>query len=58
MTDSINFTPAIAQLLRNHYDRAVAEGDETFLFLGREMLTKYAKYLIEHLTYRGMLTTR
>lgn len=50
-----NFTPAKAKVLRKLYKRAVAEKQESFMFEGREMLTSYAKYMIEFLVMQGLL---
>jgi hypothetical protein len=36
--------------LKKAYEQAVAEGREQFVFDDCEMLTLYAKYLIEHIT--------
>jgi hypothetical protein len=36
--------------LKKDYAYAVAEGFDSFIFMDREMLTSYAKYLVEYLT--------
>ena len=40
------------QRLKKLYAVAVAEGQEIFVFKGQELLTAYAKYLIEYLEGR------
>ena len=37
------------QRLKKDYAYAVAEGFESFIFMDREILTSYAKYLLEYL---------
>jgi hypothetical protein len=37
------------QTLQAAYDKAVKEKKETFIFQGQEILTAYAKYLLEYL---------
>jgi hypothetical protein len=46
----INFTPEKLELLKNEYQKAVTTGSEVFIFEGSEVLTTYAKYLIEYLS--------
>jgi hypothetical protein len=36
--------------LQNEYQNAVKNSQEIFIFDGNELLTSYAKYLIEYLT--------
>lgn len=36
-------------LLRQRYERAVQEGEKQFTFDGEELLTAYAKYMLEYL---------
>jgi hypothetical protein len=36
-------------LLKKEYKKAVSEGRKSFIFKGNEVLTSYAKYLIEYL---------
>jgi hypothetical protein len=36
--------------LKNEYQKAVVNSKNTFIFDGNELLTDYAKYLIEYLT--------
>jgi hypothetical protein len=46
----IEFTPEKFKQLKKEYNIAVKEGKESFMFLGQyELLTSYAKYLIEYL---------
>lgn len=47
---SINFTPEKLEELKKLYSNAVTTGSEIFIFDGSEILTTYAKYLIEYLT--------
>jgi hypothetical protein len=37
------------QTLQAAYNKAVKEDKETFIFQGQEILTTYAKYLLEYL---------
>lgn len=36
--------------LKKRYNKALKDGEESFLFMGDEYLTAYAKYLIEYLS--------
>jgi hypothetical protein len=45
--DKIEFTPAKLKLLKQEYEKA--KNKESFIFEGREILTSYAKYLIQYL---------
>jgi hypothetical protein len=47
---TINFDREKLRRLKTAYDRAVKQGNESFMFDGNELLTAYAKYLIEYLT--------
>lgn len=47
---SIDFTPEKLEELKKLYSNAVATGSEVLIFDGSEVLTTYAKYLIEYLT--------
>jgi len=50
MTDNkIIFTAEKREELRVAYDATVKRGDDTFWFDGVEIVTGYAKYLIEYL---------
>jgi hypothetical protein len=46
---NVNFTPDKLQQLIKEYENAVKLGKESFVFEGSELLTSYAKYLIEYL---------
>jgi hypothetical protein len=46
---TILFTRAKVQHLRGAYQRALHAGHDQFEFEGQQVLTSYAKYLIEHL---------
>ncbi len=40
--------------LKQLYDEAVLEKRDQFLFQGKDILTAYAKYLLEHLRNQGI----
>jgi hypothetical protein len=46
---TINFTRAKTEELRTKYSEAVKNGLEMFLFEGHQLVTSYAKYLLEYL---------
>jgi len=46
---SVSFDKAKMDQLQVAYDKAVAAGDDQFVFEGHELLTQYAKYLLEYL---------
>lgn len=46
---AISFTVKNRETLRKCYDQAVASNKEKFTFLGHELLTSYAKYLLQFL---------
>lgn len=48
-TATIQFTPVKLALLKMAYTNATTRGDVIFTFEGNELLTQYAKYLIEYL---------
>lgn len=48
-TKRIDFDRAKTRRLRAAYNRAVEAGKEQFTFEGNELLTSYAKYLLEYL---------
>jgi hypothetical protein len=50
----MNFTKDRADRLRTRYVQAVENGEESFLFDGQELLTAYAKYLLEFLKMNGL----
>ena len=45
----VTFTPEKLERLERAYEKALAEGSESFIFEGHELLVAYARYLIEHL---------
>ncbi len=50
MSQEINFAlPEHAKKLKKLYLKAVKEKAESFNFRGQEVVTNYAKYLVEHL---------
>ena len=48
----INWTRNMLKRFRTVYTEAVLQGDEQFTFDGHTFITRYAKYLIEYLTWR------
>jgi hypothetical protein len=46
----MEFTQFKFNLFRQKYDKAVAEKQKSFMFEEQEILTDYAKYVVEHLT--------
>ena len=48
----ITFTPEKFAALRRAYQHAVETERESFEFEGHELLTSYAKYLLEYLSTR------
>jgi len=50
MADIINFDLQTYGRLKKEYQRSVDNNIEVFVFEGHELLTEYAKYLIEYLT--------
>lgn len=50
--ESINFDRTKLKELKQLYSIAVKDGRESFMYEGHELLTSYAKYLIEFLTDR------
>jgi len=50
MAGVINFDIPTYQRLKKEYQRSVENNVEVFVFEGHELLTEYAKYLIEYLT--------
>lgn len=50
----IAFDKRKADELRRLYAHAVDTKKESFMFHGHELLTSYAKYLIEFLTMKGL----
>tara|TARA_Y100001937_G_scaffold27619_1_gene39736 strand:- start:198 stop:365 length:168 start_codon:yes stop_codon:yes gene_type:complete len=49
---TITFSQEKLQHLKDAYAVAVTEGRDQFTFEGHELLTSYAKYLIEYLTLK------
>lgn len=45
-------TPAQVYQLKRRYDQAVENGEEQFTFQGHQLLTSYAKYMLEYLADR------
>ena len=45
----MTFTLDTYQKLKNEYNKSVQNNLEVFTFEGHELLTTYAKYLIQHL---------
>ena len=50
MSGTINFDLQTYSRLKKEYQRSVDNNVEVFVFDGHELLTEYAKYLIEYLT--------
>ena len=50
MSNTISFNKTTFLSLKNEYQNAVETSKNTFMFEGNELLTNYAKYLIEYLT--------
>jgi len=47
--NTINFDVYKLQSLKTQYNKAIREGKSSFIWDGNELLTSYAKYLIEYL---------
>lgn len=45
----VEWTPKMLAQLKREYSEAAADKQETFMFNGNELVTGYAKYLIEYL---------
>lgn len=54
MTDKLIFDKQAYLDLKQLYDEAVLEKREIFLFQEKEILTSYAKYLLEYLRNQGI----
>jgi TRAP-type C4-dicarboxylate transport system substrate-binding protein len=50
MSNTILFNKTTFLSLKNEYQNAVETSKNTFMFEGNQLLTNYAKYLIEYLT--------
>lgn len=55
MGDEIVFDNHKAEAFRAAYKQALADGQEVFVFEGKEVLTSYAKYLCEFFVMKGYL---
>lgn len=49
LNDSMEMTREKLESLKRHYKSAVEKKKETFEFEGRQLMTGYAKYMIEYL---------
>lgn len=47
--NTINFDVYKLQSLKTQYNKAIKDGKDSFIWNGNELLTSYAKYLIEYL---------
>lgn len=47
--EHLNFTPELFRKFKGEYKKAQDEGKEMFIFKEHEILTAYAKYLIQYL---------
>lgn len=52
-----DFTPPMLRLVKDGYEKAVAEGAEEFEVQGQTLLTQFAKYLIEFLEGQGLVAS-
>lgn len=52
MSNTISVDKSTLLRLKNDYKNAVDNSKDTFMFQGKELLTEYAKYLIEYLTLK------
>ena len=50
MNNTITFTKETFESLKQSYNRASKNNEEVFNFQGNQILTQYAKYLIDYLT--------
>jgi len=50
MNNTITFTPETFENLRKSYETALQYKTEVFKFQGHDLLTEYAKYLIQYLS--------
>jgi len=48
----IEFTREKALALKKRYQQAVAKGEEQFAFEGHDLLTTYARYLVQYVAGR------
>ena len=49
MAGTLSFDKVTYQRLKNEYQKSVDNNIEVFIFDGHELLTAYAKYMIEYL---------
>ena len=47
--DVVSVSSEQIRTLRRKYNKAVKHNDKSFMFMGREVLTAYAKYLLQYL---------
>ena len=52
----MTFDTVKAERLQLRYNEAVANNEEQFVFEGHELLTAYAKYLLQFLQMEGLLS--
>ena len=52
MSETITFDAKTFKSFKEKYNRAVENKQEIFIFDGHELLTEYAKYLIEYINSR------
>ena len=52
----VTFTPESAKQFKSRYEQAVADGETSFTWEGREVLTSYAKYVVQYLEMKGALS--
>lgn len=50
MNNTVTFTKQTFESLKQCYNKASKNNEEVFYFQGNQILTQYAKYLIEYLT--------
>ena len=50
MSNTMSIDSSTFSRLQKAYQNAVVNSNDTFIFDGNELLTTYAKYLIEYLT--------
>ena len=55
MTDTIHIDKRTALALQQRYYQAIEAGETQFVFEDRDILTSYAKYMIEYLKTQGLL---
>lgn len=50
MSNTLSVDKSTFLRLKNEYQNAINDSKDTFIFEGNELLTNYAKYLIEYFT--------